>query len=639
MTHPLETLERLRIFRAAIVALLLIRTSICTGNDEFRFHRGLKTVAGWSRLDLPLDVLAHCRPDLSDLRILAGASEVPYVHEEDLGEAAVNVEFTNVESKPGLDTVAVLDRGEHRSSCTSIDVTVAGDEPFLKPVVLEASDDRSSFRSIAQGSIFRTQGSQMLKIRFAQNDRRYLRLRLDDRQSAKVLPVAALFQREAPQRNNQELSFQPQTIPSADNSVDAYSLHLPSANLNVVSLALDVRDPAFSRSLRVYESIIFRGELTRRLVGEGLVSRSPSGTSAVSLSLGSVLGRELEIEIEHLTTRLELKEIHVTIRPRRLLFLAPSSPQLSLVYGSNSSKAPKYDLLAALTSGRPERFNDAHLSAPQQEQKIADKSLLPARGPQIVAKDWAHRQALRLPSGTRIAYLDLPGKVLAQLSSVRICNHDLQQIPYVVESLPRQLTRALQFRVKPGKGLTEIVVSGLNPETPLESIHLAASAPEYFERRIQVSESISDARGTIGKRLIGQAVWLRRNDDPTRDLSIPLDRPRNKELSIDIEDGDNPTLTLTGVVGHTSTRRIDFVVEPGDALFLYWGNPSASAPRYDLALIADAVLSSAALSVSLGAIEDTAPARSTTPHWFWWATVGAGFIVVFVLARTLRSAS
>jgi len=639
MKNPLEHVWRLRVFPWTIVVPLLLLSSICSGNDEFRFRRGLKTSSGWSRLDLPFDVLAHCRTDLSDIRILSSDGEIPYALEEDLGEPALNLDFSNVESRPGLDTVAQLDRGERRFLCSSIDVTIAGDEPFLKPVVLEASDDRVSFRSIGQGSIFRTPSGQMLRIRFAPNDRRYLRLRLDDRQSAKLLPLSAQFQRESPQGTHQELTFQPQLIPGTDSSVDTFAIHLPSANLNVLSLALDVSDPAFSRNLRVYESVIFRGELARRLVGEGLITRSPSGDSVTSVRLGSLLSRELEIEIERLTTRLTIKEIRVTIRPRRLLFLASGSLNLSLAYGSNSAKAPKFDLLAAMSSGRPDRFNEAQLSAPEQEQRITEKSLSPTRGPQIAAKDWAHRQALRLPSGSRIAYLDLPSQVSRQLNSVRVCNHDLQQVPYVFEASSRQIVRSLQFRAKQSPGHTEVIVSGLNPESPLESIHLTASAPEYFERRIQVTESISDARGEIGKRPIGQGVWLRRSDNPTQDYSISLNAPRNKEITIGIEDGDNPMLTLTGVSGQMSTRRIDFVVEPGDALFLYWGNPNAATPRYDLALIADAVLSSPALGASLGAVEDTIPAHAKTPYWFWWAAIGAGFIVVFVLARTLRSVS
>ena len=74
-------------------------------------------------------------------------------------------------------------------------------------------------------------------------------------------------------------------------------------------------------------------------------------------------------------------------------------------------------------------------------------------------------------------------------------------------------------------------------------------------------------------------------------------------------------------------------------LTLYWGNAEAAAPRYDISLIAAAIVASPALGATLGTLEDTAPPRLKTPAWFWWAAVGAGFLVVFVLARTLRSAS
>ena len=623
----------------ALVVVAICSASRSAPNDEFRFRRAIKTAAGWSRLELPGDVLAHSRPDLSDLRVLSAAAEIPYALEESLVEPSARIRFTNVESKASVETTALLDRGERRSAYNSITLEIAGDEPFLKPVLLEVSEDGSTFRTIARGSIFRNAAVRMLTIRFAPNDRRYLRVRFDDRLSAPLQPVSAQFQRETPRGTNLELTLTPQVVTSADNTIDTYSIQLPSANLDVESLTFDVRDPAFSRKLRVYESVVFRGELSRRALGETTISQSPGGDSNKSLQIGTVLGREIEFEIERLTTALDLKQIRVAVRPRRILFHAPNTPSLELLYGSTTVSAPKYDLVAALASGRPERFNEAHLGEPPQERRVVEKPLSTLRGPRIETERWAHRQSLRLPAASRIAFVDLPSQLSQRLDSVRIIDQKGQQVPYVVEAQSRQVVRALSFRVTTQGSHTEVSVPGLLADDPLASILLSASAPEYFERSIQVFESVMDARGEMGRRTLGQGVWQRLKDTPPQDLSLSLYAPSKTELVIDIDNGDNPTLTLSNIRGVTSTRRIDFAFDPGDVLALYWDNRDAPAPRYDLTLIADAVLSSPALGATLGVIEETRPAKTKTPAWFWWAAVGAGFLVVLVLARTLRSGS
>jgi hypothetical protein len=195
----------------------------------------------------------------------------------------------------------------------------------------------------------------------------------------------------------------------------------------------------------------------------------------------------------------------------------------------------------------------------------------------------------------------------------------------------------LTFRTAAHGNETEITVAGLDPDDLPNGLELSAVAPQYFERTVRVLESVSDARGEVGQRTLGQAVWRRLKDSPARDLTIALDAPGKPEWVIDVDNGDNPPLSLSAVKGIGSIRRIDFAFEPGDDLVLYWGNDGAPPPRYDLTLIADSVLSSPALGATLGTIESSVSTRPRTPPWFWWAAVGAGFLVVVVLARTLRA--
>ena len=64
-------------------------------------------------------------------------------------------------------------------------------------------------------------------------------------------------------------------------------------------------------------------------------------------------------------------------------------------------------------------------------------------------------------------------------------------------------------------------------------------------------------------------------------------------------------------------------------------NPQAAAPRYDLALVADAVLSSPALPARFRPWKTPREPEPATPKWFWIALVVAGTLVVAALARVV----
>ena len=66
------------------------------------------------------------------------------------------------------------------------------------------------------------------------------------------------------------------------------------------------------------------------------------------------------------------------------------------------------------------------------------------------------------------------------------------------------------------------------------------------------------------------------------------------------------------------------------------GNTSVGAPRFDLALIAEKVLSSPAEAAELGAPQEQVAAPRTTPQWFWVFVLAAALVLALVLGRVLR---
>jgi hypothetical protein len=221
------------------------------------------------------------------------------------------------------------------------------------------------------------------------------------------------------------------------------------------------------------------------------------------------------------------------------------------------------------------------------------------------------------------------------LASLRIVNSRHAQVPYVLETDSRHSSVTLQYRTAQKAGHTKLQILGIAAESQVESIGITATEPAYFERSVEVTEAVAGARRGATRRTLGRIVWKRAQGEPVAQFWIPIEPPLTTELEVDIDNGDDAPLTITTVCAQMPVRRIDFEYSPGENLAVYWGNPNASPPRYDLSMIAGQILSSQALPATLGTLERTHEEASKTPKWFWWAAVVAGLIVAAVLARAV----
>ncbi len=605
--------------------------------DGFAYGRDVQSKPGWSVLELPADTLAHAAPNLADLRLHAGGNEIPWLLEEQLPKAQARYELQNVEM--GRDqTTALVDRGEHPVLAAFLSVEVPGNEPFLKPVVLEASDDKQNFRVIATSSIFRVQSRTSTTVRFAPNDRRYLRLRLDDRNSGVVRPVSVVLESPGPDLPSPAAIPAELTPASNEGGVDRYTLELPSAHLPVLALRFTVDSPAFSRRVSVYERVLFRDVLSRRLVGEGAIFRAPGGESATTLPLADFASQSLELEVERAPSSLPIKLGEYIVARPRIVFLAPDKPKLELLYGAPALEAPKYDLAQALAHGQPPALAIASLGAeqnlgPAQPVRIAP----PPRAPLDDAARWPSRTKISLPAQGNVAYLDLEGEPAVAPYQVRILDAQNRQVPYILESTPRTSLRPVEFWLNSEGKSTSYGLGEIGAHSIVSGIELEASAPDYFSRSVEVYETGGERKGETWRLTRGSANWVHQPNEPKALLRIPLARPHTQSLYVDIDKGDNVPVTLSAVRFEFVRQRIDFVFQPGDDLSLLWGNGEAAAPSYDFALLTDQVLASSALPASAKMPEVKVLAASERPRWFWLAPVFGAAVVLLVLARTLRA--
>ena len=620
------------IFLVAWVALGAIAA------DLFRFSRPITASPGWARLVLPDDVLDACRTNLPDVRIVReGNVEVPWALEERVGAMSAKLELRDVErsSRSGSgnarETTALVDRGPHPSPASAATLEIDG-EDYLKPVRIEASDDRTSWRVFAEGSVFSTRLARSTTIRFAPNDRRWWRLRFDDRNGDPINPRALRTDNGSPVALR-EVALALRPTSAGDTTVTATA---PAANLGIVALRIRGAGAAYARRVHVVERVFFRGEVLRRPIGDGTIVRSPDGSGNDEIPVGDGSARSLEIEIESADgPLLELASVTALAKTRAILFSAPEGSTLRLLYGSSLADPPQYDLERALAAGRPRDAKAASLGAAQAISAAAFP--LPERGSPVDAAGWKRRHPIVLPSTGNIAYLDLSGTAAEGPGTPRIVDEARRQVPYVLERAAHRERRVAAIRNTSSGTKTIVEISGLGDPAAVDTVELTASAPAYFSREAVVLEEYSDPRGAAGTRVLGTASWEKRPEDASASIAIPIQRPSGSRVRIQVENGDNAPLVIASAAVDTSVPRIDFVFVPGEALTLLSGNAESAPPRYDLELVAARVLSAPALPARLATPHPVAKPGSATPSWLWAVVAAAAVLVGLVLARTLRA--
>jgi hypothetical protein len=158
-----------------------------------------------------------------------------------------------------------------------------------------------------------------------------------------------------------------------------------------------------------------------------------------------------------------------------------------------------------------------------------------------------------------------------------------------------------------------------------------------FQRTVRAWEELPYDRGGTFHRELGSADWKRTSDSKTF-LAVNLSPPQTDTLFLETDNGDNPPIDLDSFrLVHSVTR---LVFKSSQPPVLYYGNPSVSAPRYDLSLVAAKLLSADKSVATLGAEEVLRKAAWTegaplsgVRGWLFWGIlvlVVAGLIAVIV---------
>jgi hypothetical protein len=163
-------------------------------------------------------------------------------------------------------------------------------------------------------------------------------------------------------------------------------------------------------------------------------------------------------------------------------------------------------------------------------------------------------------------------------------------------------------------------------------------------------EEVPGAGGEKYPRELGHATWRRVPGGSVREFAVEFSQPPTTgTVFLETDNGDNPPVELRNFrVFHPVTRLIfKAPSETTEPLRLCYGNRHASAPRYDISLVAAQLLSAEKGAASLGPQDSIARKPSPTPtptpqeqagvvFWVVLALVVVGLLVV--VARLLPKA-
>jgi hypothetical protein len=180
------------------------------------------------------------------------------------------------------------------------------------------------------------------------------------------------------------------------------------------------------------------------------------------------------------------------------------------------------------------------------------------------------------------------------------------------------------------------------PGLPITRIVCTSPSP-LFHREMRLWEEVTDERGDKYPRELGRVAWDK-TPASRRDLVVDLKaRPQSDTLFLETDNGDNPAIELRDFRSYYPATRVLFRAAPDSAkpLWIYYGNPNASGPHYDLMLVSADLLRAERTSVVAGAEEDVSgrvnragEALTGSARYIFWGALA--LVVIALLAIMSR---
>jgi hypothetical protein len=616
------------------------------------------TAPGLVKLSLPVETLDAARPALEDLRLYDDAgNEVPYLIERPVPVVKVvqNVKSFHVSLNLN-DTVIVLETGLTQPlDDVALETPASG---FLKPVVVEGSPDGKRWQTLARGQpIFRqSDGLNRLHVSFPAGAWPWLRLTVDDQRTPPIPFTGARIRVAVSEPAPSE--WMPAAIAERNENpgVTRLALNLGAANLSIVSVQIETAEPLFTRHVTLAMPQVAEDIVREQTVGQGTLYRvaieGQTASESLSVPLGSqVRSRELLLFIQNQDSPpLPITAVQVERRPVYLVFLARQAGAYHLLTGNGHCAAPGYDLAALDMNLKTVAVAPIKLSAPTANPNYRPPEVLPGVeeiGAALDATAWQFRKPVKIDrDGAQQLELDLDvlGHAQTDFQDLRLLQGS-NQVPYIIErtSISRSLTPGVTVTndIKDPK-LSRWLIKLPQPNLPVTRLSCTAGTA-LFQRDVTFYEELTDERGEKYRHNLGGASWIQRPEHKNVVFFLSFDAPPQSDtLFLETHNGDNPPIELGKFQLAYPATRVLFKARPGDELFLYYGNPRADSPRYDLSLVAGQLLAADKATASLAA-EQQLRKSSWREHEipgtggvvFWGILAFVVVVLLIIIARLL----
>jgi len=613
--------------------------------------------AGLIKISLPVDTLDAARPSLADVRLYDDEGrETPYwlKRAAPVGVAMYRPKSFEVALQTNQ-TILLLQTGLPQPVDGVWLETPAAD--FIKAAQIEGSLDGRRWRTLGPARpLFRQpDGAAQLQLTFEPAIWPWLCVTVDDQRSppvpftnAVVTTLAAPVPAEAGPATITERQEEP--------GVSRLTLDVGAANLTLADVELETAEPLFTRSVAVWAPEISGDVIRERPIGAGLIFRVAVDGQPVAGNLKVPLETRLSArELVLLITNGDSPPLPVTgarveRRPVELAFYARAPGAYHLLTGNRQARAPRYDL-ATLNLDFNLITNAAVALPPLADNPgYRPPGMLPGLdqgGAPLDLSAWRYRRPLQLAGGGA-QQLEPGPEVLARaqpgLADLRFMR-GTNQLPYLVQhtSLSRALTPAVTATndVR-DRRFTRWIIHLPYAGLPLARLACTARTP-FFERTLTLYEELTDERGDKHRQTLGGGTWRQTPEHPGQEFSLTLSGPvSGGTLFLETANGDNPPPELEHFAVYYPVTRLLFLARTNDALHLYYGNPQAGAPSYDLRLVAGPLLAADKSTATLAGEEllhktsgqeHPHPGAGGVVFWGMLAVVVAGLLVI--IARLL----
>ncbi|HTV21748.1 MAG TPA: hypothetical protein VMG12_23825 [Polyangiaceae bacterium] len=609
------------------------------------------------RLELTAEVLAACRPDLSDLRLLDARDQpVPFVIDPGPPPRATP---TGIERRPAR--VLAAKRREVPPSGTSAarleetfelaapppssdgqwQLVLEADAPeFVRQLSIEgvrrdAPSEASAASPRVEGSLFRIRGLADEQLASGLPALPYERL-VVQLASEELAPLRPRFFFELARPLPEPRVLRVPLAADAATSVGGEHRVVLARPAGIVpsALRLDTSLSTFERRVEVYD--VASGRSPAR-VGVAHVFRLPLGKPAegLEIELGPVSGQALELRFaDGDNPVLPELELSAVVRAPSLVFAPPSEREgLQLYFGGGRARAPRYNLERLLVARDPLGPGSSERTVrlgPSSDNPDASRTpplaFATRAGAPVDARLYSHQRMLDVAASSaglvRVALgaADL-GVSSPELADVRVVDAAGRQWPYLVDREPGLESVPLELGAAERRdGLTTTSLS--LPTSPLapSALVLDASDP-YFDRDYRVSgqtpqgKSIELARGRLQRDAAASS-------EP---IVIALAPVRVRSLALAVSDADDAPIQWTSATARVDVPRLYVLAEPGQYRLLL-GNALDAAPSYDVARARDLILSVAFRDAPLGPLAANPDYRASAG---WAAGDGASRLVLW----------